>query len=111
VLERRGEAGEIPEEEPRGRRAKLGPELRGRSPERVDLQRLVLEERALVHAIKEEAKKSWPVNWLALGAEVFYNELFQEDYMNLADLKGEIAAEEEWEEDFVTPPGSPMRTE
>lgn len=43
-------------------RARLGAELRGRSPVRSDLDRLVLEERSLVHAIKEEAWKSRPIN-------------------------------------------------
>jgi hypothetical protein len=76
-------------------RARLGPELRARSPVRSDLDRLVPEERSLVHAIKEEAWKSRPINWLALGRENFFNELSQEDYMNLADLWGEIEAEQE----------------
>jgi hypothetical protein len=100
--------------EPRApERAKLGPELRNRLPERRDLDRLVTEERSLVHAIKEEAWKSRPINWLALGRETFFNELRQEDYMNLADMWGEIEVEElnELSEDYVTPPGSPMRTE
>jgi hypothetical protein len=91
-------------------RAKLGPELRDRSPVRSDLNRLVAEERSLVHAIKEEAWKSRPINWLALGRESFYNELSQADYMHLADLWGEIEAEKELSEEFLTPPGPPMIT-
>jgi hypothetical protein len=98
-------------QESRIRRPKLGPELRDRSPQRSDLERLVPEERSLVHAIKEEAWKSRPINWLALRNEQFYNELTQKEYMDLADVLGEIDAEEEWKEDFVTPPESPMRTE
>jgi hypothetical protein len=92
-------------------RAKLGPELKGRSLVRSDLNRLVVEERSLVHAIKEEAWKSRPINWLALGQESFYNELSQADYMNLADLWGEIEAEKELSEEFLTPPWSSMITE
>jgi hypothetical protein len=97
----------------RGRRYKLGPELRNRSPVRLDLKRLVPEERALVHAIHEEAWKARPINWLALGSEVFFNELTLRDYMDLADLMGEQKAEEEFDqgENFVTPPDSPMREE
>jgi hypothetical protein len=93
----------------RGRSYKLGPELRNRSPVRFDLKRLVPEERALVHAIHEEAWKARPINWKALGSEVFFNELTQRDYMDLADLLGE----EEFDqgENFVTPPDSPMREE
>jgi hypothetical protein len=66
-----------------------------------------------VHAIKEEAWKSRPINWLALGREVFFNELTQKNYMDLADLWGEIEVErlDELSEDFVTPPGSPMKME
>jgi hypothetical protein len=94
-------------------RAKLGPELRNRNPERGDLRRLVPEELSLVHAIKEEAWKSRPINWLALGREVFFNELTQKNYMDLADLWGEIEVErlDELSEDFVTSPGSPMKME
>lgn len=91
-------------------RARLGPELRNRSPVRSDLNRLIPEERSLVHAIKEEVWKSRPINWLALDRENFCNELSQEDYMNLADLWGEIEAEKELSEEFLTPPGSPMIT-
>jgi hypothetical protein len=89
--------------------ARLGPELRERSPVRSDLGRLVPEERSMVHAIKEEANRARPINWLALSTERFYNELTLQDYMNLADLQRKIEAEEELKEDFVTPPGSPMQ--
>jgi hypothetical protein len=92
-------------------RAKLDPELRNRSPLRSDLRRLVPEERALVHAIKEEANRGRPINWLALSTETFYNELPLRDCMDLADLQEKIEAEEELKEDYVTPPGSPMKTE
>jgi hypothetical protein len=109
--ERRGRNQTEEDEEERDRGPKLGPELRQRSPERKDLDRLVPEERSLVHAIKEEAWKSRPINWLALGQEIFYNELSQADYMNLADLWGEIEAEKELSEDFLAPPGSPMISE
>jgi hypothetical protein len=110
--ERRKEVEEHREFE-RGRRHKLGPDLRNRSPVRLDLNRLVPEERSLVHAIHEEAWKARPINWLALGSEVFFNELTQRDYMDLADLLGEQKAEEEFDqgENFVTPPDSPMREE
>jgi hypothetical protein len=113
VRERTREARQLLEEDAGIRTPKLGPELRNRSPERADLNRLVPEERSLVHAIHEEAWKSRPINWLALGQEHFYNELTQRDYMDLADLWGEIKAEEKFEqgEIFVTPPDSPMRTE
>jgi hypothetical protein len=68
---------------------------------------------SLVHAIHEEAWKARPINWLALGSEVFFNELTQRDYMDLADLLGEQKADEEFDqgENFVTPPDSPMREE
>jgi hypothetical protein len=99
--------------EPREERAKLGPELRDRSPQKEDIDRLVPEERSLVHAIKEEAWKSRPINWLALGQERFFNELTQQDYMSLADLWGEIEVErsDELSEDYITPPVLPMKTE
>jgi hypothetical protein len=73
----------------------------------------VPEERSLVHAIKEEAWKSRPINWLALGQERFFNELTQQDYMSLADLWGEIEVErsDELSEDYITPPVLPMKTE
>lgn len=73
------------------------------------MRRLVPEERALVHAIKQEANRGRAINWLALQSERFFNELSLRDYMDLADIQGEIEAEEELEDDYVTPPGPPMK--
>jgi hypothetical protein len=99
------------EEERRARRPKIDHELRNRSPERLDLRRLVPEERAFVHAIKQEANKGRAINWRTLQTEVFFNELTLKDYMDLADIQGEIEAEQELEEDYVTPLELPIRTE
>lgn len=86
--------------------AETGPplkeELRVREPVEEDLQRLCPEERSLVHSLKNT--ESRPVNWIALAGETFRNQLDKEDYERLAELWRKM----EQNENYRTPPGSPM---
>jgi hypothetical protein len=80
----------------------LGEELQSREPVIEDLQRLCHEERSLVHSLKSAG--STLVNWIALAGETFRNRLSRREYEKLAALW----EQSEPQEDFHTPPGSPM---
>jgi hypothetical protein len=55
-----------------------------------------------VHSLKDA--QSRPINWIALARETFRNQLIKEDYENLAELWRKTGQEE----NYHTPPGSPM---
>jgi hypothetical protein len=64
----------------------LGDELERREPTAADLDKLCPEERSLVHALRRREPGSGPINWLALGTEVFKNNLRRIDYLMLAAI-------------------------